>query len=119
MTRWIREHGRAVVALLAALFVALAAALTDNQITWDEAVMIAIAVANALVVYVAPNYPGATWVKTAAAAILAGLQAVQGYLSGGLTPAELVLVGVAVLGVLAVAVAPSLSDPQVMPAHRG
>lgn len=116
MTRdvW-RQWGRAIAAAVTAGGVVLASALTDGHVDPAEGVQIAIQTVSAVAVWLTPNLPGSTGIKTALAALLAMLNLAASLIIGGLTGAEVVNIVLAGVGVLAVAVAPSRSRGQDLP----
>jgi hypothetical protein len=104
------RYGKALAALLFAGLTAAASALTDEHITAPETIQVVIAVFTAGGVWLAPITPQWPWMKTAIAALLAGLNVTVAVIVGGLTAGELVNIGIAVVGVLAVAKSPGQSE---------
>lgn len=106
-------HGKAIVAFLYAVAVAALPQLTgDRHVGPAEAVAIAIAITTAVATYLVPLAPSAPWVKTAVAAVLAGLQVVATViLDGALDSNDILLVAATVLGTLGIAIAPASSAP--------
>lgn len=111
-----RRFGQSLVALGVAGLTALASGLTDNHMTAPEGVQVAIAVTTAAGVWLVPNLPGWPWVKTGLAMLLAGLNFLVTIIDHGITYAEGVNLALAVLGVIAVGVAPSISTSASPPA---
>jgi hypothetical protein len=76
-------------------------ALSDNHLTQAEGINIAIAIAGAAGVWLAPVLPDAQYVKWVMAAIVAGLTAVVSFIGAGsvaaLTPSEIAQVIAATL----------------------
>jgi hypothetical protein len=112
ISRW-QVYGRAIAAVIVAGATVLASALTDGHVDRAEEIQIAIQVTTAAGVWLVPNLPRSTGIKTGLAAILAVLNLAATLITGGLTGAELVNLVIAGLGVLAVGQAPSLSKSQV------
>lgn len=113
---WIRKHKNLIVAFVAAGASTAWSAWSDHHITTVEAVLIATAYANAVIVYVCPNLPDARWLKTAASGVLAilgllatDLQAGSGVLSG-LTADQWTLIAVSAVGVLGIHVTNNVGD---------
>ena len=109
----IHTYGKALVALLFAALTVLASALTDGHVTPAEGIQIAISVATAAGVWLAPNLPRWPGVKTALAALLAALNLAVTLIDGGLTSAEVANLVIAGLAVLGVGVTPAQSTPPV------
>jgi hypothetical protein len=113
-----QRFGRTLAAVAAMVAAVVSSAVTDGTITGEEKIQIAVAVTTAILVYVAPNYPGATWIKTAVAMTLAVLSAASAALSGGFSRAEVINIVIAGIGVVAVGAAPSASTPEESPSPR-
>ena len=107
----IRTYGKSLASLVAAVLVVVASVITDG-ITPGEGVQIAVAFTAAVGVYLAPNLPKYTWIKTAVAATLAVLSLVTTYITDGITSAELINLAIAGIGVLVTGAAPSISETQ-------
>ena len=86
---------------------ATGAALSDNRITPNEWVNIAIAGAGAAAVFAAPNVPGAQYTKAALAALSAGLIALASSIDGGLTASKIIQVVIAAAGAVGVYAIPN------------
>ena len=99
-------HAQAILKAFAALFFALltaaSAALSDGVIYPPEGIQIAIGVTTAAGVFIAANYPDYPYAKTAIAAVLTGLNFAITIITDGITLAEWVNLGLAVMGVFAV-----------------
>lgn len=107
---WTR-YGKSITAALFAGLTAAAATFTDGHITRGEGIQIAVAVVTAAGVWLAPNLPTYQGVKTILAAILAALDlAVTSLAPGHVTGAEWTNLALAAVGVIAVGVAPSISE---------
>lgn len=115
-----KRFGQSLVALAVAGLTALASALTDDHMTAPEGIQVAIAVTTAAGVWLVPNLPTWPWIKTALAMLLAGLNFLITIIDHGITYAEGVNLALAVLGVIAVGTAPSISAiaPTAQPATR-
>jgi hypothetical protein len=114
LSRW-RLYGRAIAAVAIAGLTVLASALTDGHVDPGEGIQIAIQLATAAGVWLVPNLPSATSIKTGLAAMLAVLNLAATFITGGLTSAEVINLVIAGLGVLAIAQAPSLSRSEITP----
>lgn len=103
--------GKAVIAFLYAVAVVLVPVLSgDNPAPRpDEWVQIVIALVTAGAVYLAPLAPGATWVKSAIGALLAGLQVLTTAIVGGVDGNDVLMIVVAVTGALGIVLAPAAS----------
>jgi hypothetical protein len=106
-------HGKSIIAFLYAVAVAVAALpqLTgDRQVDPAELVAVAIAITAAVATYLVPLAPSMPGIKTAVAAVLAGLQiAATLILDGNLATDDVLLIAATVLGALGIAVAPAES----------
>lgn len=102
MTPW----AKAIVAAVGAGIIALAAALTDNTVTNPEKVQIAVAVVTSVSVWLTANVGVPLWssAKFVTAAVLAGLNAVAGYLAEGDTLSSAMWLNVAIAALTAVGV---------------
>lgn len=94
----VRPYLPALGSVVMVLLAALAAALTDGQIYISEVVALVVAGLGAVLTYVVPNVQGVTWLKPAVTAAAAAFNALQGYLTDGLTSQEITLVLIAGLG---------------------
>lgn len=107
-------YAKAIVATLAAVITVLAAAITDNVITWVEAGNAGVALLTAVAVYWVPNLPSGVgrYAKAVVAVLGTALQALVPYLTeGSVTPAQWALVVLAGLGALMVGVIPNETGP--------
>lgn len=104
-------YGKSIAAALVAVATAVQAAVSDSasggRITQIEAVQIAIAVVNALLVWLVPNIPAWPWVKTILAAALAVLQLLTSLIVDGVGSADMSALVIAALMVLGPAAAPA------------
>ena len=110
------RYAKALVAVLGAVLMAVAAAMTDGRIGSDEWVQIAIAGATAASVWTAANVPSLPYAKTVIAVVLAVLNLLVAYISDGLTPAEWVNLAIAALTAAGVYVVPNRPASVVRPA---
>jgi len=90
--------------VIAAALSFMATALGDNTLTLGEALNLGIVILTGVATYIVPRLEGAEWLKPATAGGLAALQALVSLLTDGITAAEWMLIGLAVLGALGVAV---------------
>ncbi|TDC00778.1 hypothetical protein E1091_04195 [Micromonospora fluostatini] len=84
-----------LVAVAGAVAVAVAGALTDNQVTTVEAVQVVIAVATAAQVWVTTNVPTLTWAKTVTAVLLGVTNVLVGVIADGISAADVAVLIVA------------------------
>jgi len=104
------KYSKAIVAILAAGLTVLAAALTDGVVVLDERFGIALAIVNAVAVYLVPNLsagPG-RYAKAIVAVVGTALQAAIPLIVNGSLPASSwLLVLIAALGALSVGIVPN------------
>jgi hypothetical protein len=100
------KYSKLVAMVIATILSAVTAALVgDNFITPQEWVNVAILAVGAASVFAAPNVPGATYTKTILAVLAAVLTVLASVIVGGVGTTELiqmVLAGLAAVGVFAV-----------------
>jgi glucan phosphoethanolaminetransferase (alkaline phosphatase superfamily) len=113
-----KTYGKALAALAFAVIFAVQAALSDGHITPTEWVGVVIALFGAGLVWLVPIHPEATWVKTAIAASLAGLNVVAVVIAHGISTYDLTTITLAVLTALGVGLAPSVSTLPAAPPTR-
>jgi len=111
----IKELLPALGLVVASVAGALAAVLTDNQITTPELLGLTLLVLAGFTTYIVPRVEGVTWLKPAIAAAFAGVEALGAVLSDGISGSEWVLVGAAVVGAVNVAVTNRLVPITVSP----
>lgn len=111
---WIDKYGKSLVAALLAVVTAAHTYLADEVVTRQEWVQIAIAAVTAVSVWLVPALDY-RWMKTAVAALLAGLNVLATLIVDGVTSADATEFVIAVLTVAAVGAAPARSDRT--PAH--
>ncbi len=100
------NYSKAIAAAVATIISAIIGALTgDNAVTPQEWINVAVLFAGALMVFTAPNVPGAAFTKSILAAITAVLVLAVNLIAGGLDLSEwlqLAMAAFAALGVYAV-----------------
>jgi len=106
----INKYGKAIAAVVGATLVVVHAALSDQRITAEEWVQVAIAGVTAVGVYLVPLAPKYRWGKSAVAVLLAVLQALTTVILGGLDTREVIVLVLAGLTAAGVVVAPAVSD---------
>lgn len=109
---YIAKYTKSIVYIALAAAAFLVTALSDNRVDVSELVNLGIIVVGAVGVYWAPNVPD-TWrayFKGGVAFVVAGLVALLSFLSGGVTTAEWLQVGIAALAGIGVTVLPN-TDP--------
>lgn len=102
-------YGKSVLAFLYAVATAVVPlASGDHHIDQGEGVSIAIAVVTAATVWLMPLFPSATWTKSAAAFLLAGLNvAAVVILDHSIDLEEWLMIGTAALGAIGIKLAPA------------
>ena len=108
----ISHYAKAIVYILLAVAGVLVTALADDTITTSELVNVGIIGVGAVGVYWAPNVAEKhlTYLKGGVAFVVAGLVALQSFLTGGITPAEWLQVAIAAFAGIGVTVIPN--EPQ-------
>lgn len=86
-----------IVALVGAVVMSVASFATDNTVTTEEWIQVAIAGATALGVWAAANVPQFTWAKTFVVVVLAVLNLLVSYITDGISTAEWLNLAVAAL----------------------
>lgn len=98
-----KQYLKMVAAVLGAVLTALVPIFSlGSGVTAQQWVNVAIVGVSACVVFTAPNIPGAAYTKVIISALLAGLTVVVSVISGGISTAEWIQIGVAVLTALGV-----------------
>lgn len=107
----IGRYAKAIVYIALAAVTVLVTALQDDVVDVAELVNIGIVVVGAIGVYWAPNVPGSwrAYLKGAVAFLTAGLVALLSFLTGGVTVAEWLQIGVAALAGIGVVIIPNTS----------
>lgn len=104
------KYAKAIVAILTAAATVLATAITDNFVTLDERLGIALAIVNAIAVYLVPNLNAGVgrYAKLIVALVGTGLQAALPLIvDGTFPPSAWLLVLVAALGAVSVGIVPN------------
>lgn len=104
------KYAKAIVAILTAAATVLATAITDNFVTLDERLGIALAIVNAVAVYLVPNLSAGVgrYAKLIVALVGTGLQAALPLIvDGTFPPSAWLLVLVAALGAVSVGIVPN------------
>ena len=104
------RYAKAIVAILTAGLTVLAAALTDGVVVLDERFGIALAIVNAMAVYLVPNLAAGVgrYAKAIVAVVGTALQAALPLIINGTLPASSwLLVLIAALGALSVGIVPN------------
>jgi hypothetical protein len=106
------DKGKAVIAWLYAIAVIVVPFFegSGREPSPAEGVQIAIAVVTAFGVHIAPIIPGATWIKTAIGAILAGLQILVSVIVDGVSGNDVLMIVFAVASALGIYLAPAKSS---------
>lgn len=81
----------------------------DHRFDANEKVAVALALGQAILVWLVPLPVGARWVKTAVGAVVAGLQVLSVVMLGGLDGNDVGMIVTAVAGALGIAVMPAIS----------
>lgn len=98
-----------LAALVGAIALAVAGALSDNHISVVEWIQIVIAVATAVQVWITANVPTLTWAKTATAVVLGVANVLIGAIADGFTASDVAVLVVAALTAAGVYGAPNRS----------
>ena len=95
----------------------LATALTDNTLSMEEVLNLAMLVLGAVLVYAVPNMPEGwqAYSKTIIAAATAGIVALLSFLTGGVTASEWLQVVVAAFAGVGVFITPNEKAASVVP----
>ena len=102
-----KPYGKAVLAILGTIFTALVTALGDNHVSDSEWVNVAVLAVGTAAVFFGPNTQYARYTKTWLAALSAGLVALQSVITDGVSQAELLQIGIAVLTAAGVYLVPN------------
>lgn len=105
------KYGKALVAVLAAVLAVVASVTSgDGHVSDEEKMQIAIALVTAISVYLVPAVPEWPWMKTAIAAVLAGLVAASSLFVDGWSVNDTTNVLIAVIGVILVEISPANTE---------
>lgn len=99
------------IALTAVMF--LVTALSDDALSVEELLNLAVAVVGAIVVYLVPNFPSTVgrYAKTIATAVTAGILLAISFLTDGISLVEWMQIGIAALAAVGVYIVPN-TKPQ-------
>lgn len=105
----ITHYAKALLYIGLAVVGILITALADDTLSVDELVNVAIVGIGAIAVYLVPNLPSGPGaiLKTIVAFLVAGLIAVQSFLSGGISTTEWLQVAVAAFAGIGVYIVPN------------
>jgi len=105
----ITHYAKALLYIALAVVGVLVTALADDALSVDELVNVAIIGVGAVAVYLVPNLPSGAGaiLKTIVAFLVAGLVALQSFLSGGITTTEWLQVAVAAFAGIGVYIVPN------------
>lgn len=106
----LKKYGKSIAAVVVAVIITLRSVLTDSHVDPAEGVAIALSLANAVLVYLVPLFPGYRWLKSAVGVVIAALTALSTVILSGLTTDELLLVVLAAFQAAGVVAAPAVSD---------
>jgi hypothetical protein len=104
MSRWFKDYGKSIAAVVFALIFAIQSAIFDGHVSTVEGVQIVIAVATAAGVYLVPLHPAWLWSKTAVGVLLAVLNVAVTLIMAGWRAADwtdLILAALTAVGVAA------------------
>jgi multisubunit Na+/H+ antiporter MnhC subunit len=112
----IQHYAKYVVAILGVILGATAAAIADGRVTGDEAVNLLILTLGAFATYLVPNLDHGLrqYAKLIVAALTAGATLLSSVVSDGVTLAEWLMVGAAVLTAFTTYVIPNEPSPAVV-----
>ncbi len=111
----ITKYAKSIVyiALTAVMF--LITALSDDALSVEELLNLAVAVIGAVVVYAVPNFPSTVgrYAKTIATALTAGILLAISFLTDGISLTEWMQIGVASLAAIGVFIVPNVDGAAV------
>jgi hypothetical protein len=110
----IKQYAKALIYIALAAVSVLVTALTDDVVSPEELVNVGIVGVGAIATYLVPNLPTGpgAYAKSATAFIVAGLIAVASALTGGITTAEWLQIGVAAFAGIGVYIVPNEQPKQ-------
>ncbi len=109
------KYGKAFAqVLMAVLVVGVTVTSGDGHVSDEEKFQIATALISAITVWLVPAVPEWPWMKTALAAIMAGLVATGSVALDGVSTNDLLVIGVAILGLLLTSVASATTQQRVV-----
>lgn len=105
----ITHYAKSLLYIALAVVGVLVTALADELLTVDELVNVAIIGVGAITVYLVPNLPSGVgrYAKTIVTFVVAGLVALQSFLTGGITITEWLQIAVAAFAGIGVYVIPN------------
>lgn len=111
----ITHYAKALLYIALAVVGVLVTALADEQLTVDELVNVAIIGVGAITVYLVPNLPSGigAYAKVIVTFVVAGLVALQSFLTDGITTTEWLQIAVAAFAGIGVYVIPN--EPAFVP----
>lgn len=105
------KYGKAVAQILMALLVVGASVTSgDGHVSGEEWFQVAIATGSAVSVYLVPAVPEWPWMKTAVAAVLAGVTFAGSVALDGLSGNDIINIAIAVFGVALTGLAPANTE---------
>jgi len=108
---FVREYGKSLGAAAFAIFTVVVGKWSgDHHIDPSEGIIIALAIANAITVYIVPLKQEFKAVKSVVNAIAAGLVVAQAQIAGGIDANDILLIVGAVVSALGVTLLPAASD---------
>lgn len=107
-------YGKSITYIILAAVTFLVTALSDNTVSGEELVNLAVVIVGAIGVYAIPNFPEgvAKYVKTGVTLATAGLMALLSFWSDGITTTEWLQIGVAALSAIGVFIVPNTLGSQ-------
>lgn len=113
------SYVKLLTALVGAVVMSVASFATDNTVSTEEWIQVAIAGATALGVWAAANVPTLTWAKTFVAVVLAVLNLLVSYITDGISTSEWLNLGVAALTAAGVYALPNRVSADAVQARTG
>jgi len=105
----VRSYGKALLAVVGAIVVALYNFLNDNTVSVTEMIAIIIAGVTAISVYMVPLTPEWPWMKTAIGVVLVVLNALVIIIVDGVTQQEIWELVIVALTAAGISMAPAVS----------
>jgi hypothetical protein len=105
------KYGKALAQVLMAVLVVGAAVTTgDGHVSGEEWFQITIAAGSAVSTYLVPAVPEWPWMKTAIAAVLAGVTTAGSVALDGVSTNDVIVIAIAVFGLAVTAIAPANTE---------
>lgn len=105
------KYGKAIAQVIMAVLVVGAAVTTgDGHISDEEKFQLAVAFASAISTYLVPAVPEWPWMKTAVAAIMAGVTTAGSVALDGVSTNDVIVIVIAIFGVGLTAIAPANTE---------